>query len=245
MINDELQDVNESASVETPENDQTDDLFVPDHVLMPIVESLIFASETPITIGSIKTILDENQEEFGTFITAGRIVEVIQRLNQKYEQQQSSFYIRHIADGFAFMTKEHMAEWISKLYREKAPKRLSQSSLETLSIISYKQPISKPEVESIRGVSCDYPVKILLEKNLIKIVGRAETVGKPLLYGTTTEFLEYFGLATITDLPKPREISEIIKDEDFEFDQQMKIRMESSEQMNEAQGEEPEKVDAE
>lgn len=98
--------------------------------------------------------------------------------------------------------------------------------METLAIISYKQPLSKPEIEQIRGVNTDYAVKTLLEKNLITVVGRSETVGKPLLYGTTKDFLIHFGLKSISELPKPREISELIKDEDFEFEQQMKIRIE-------------------
>ncbi len=101
---------------------------------------------------------------------------------------------------------------------------LSQAALETLSIIAYKQPITKPDLESIRGVNSDYILTTLLEKNLITIKGRAETVGRPLLYGTTDEFLKYFGLNNLTDLPKPREIEEIMQDEDF-LEQKRKIMM--------------------
>jgi segregation and condensation protein B len=96
--------------------------------------------------------------------------------------------------------------------------------LETLAIIAYKQPITKPEIESIRGVNSDYMINTLLEKNLITIKGRAETIGRPLLYSTTDEFLKYFGLDKISDLPKPREIEEIMQDEDF-IEQKRKIMM--------------------
>ena len=107
---------------------------------------------------------------------------------------------------------------------------MSQAALETLSIIAYKQPITKPEVEQIRGVNSDYMISTLLEKNLITIKGRAETVGRPLLYTTTTEFLKYFGLAKITDLPKPREIDEIMQDADF-LEQRRKIMMSEIEEI--------------
>ena len=107
---------------------------------------------------------------------------------------------------------------------EKSKRRLSQAALETLAIIAYKQPITKPELEQIRGVNSDYILNTLLEKNLITITGRAETIGRPLLYGTTTEFLKYFGLYNLSDLPKPREIEEIMKDEDF-IEQKNKIMM--------------------
>ncbi|NUQ80878.1 MAG: SMC-Scp complex subunit ScpB [Bacteroidetes bacterium] len=206
--------------------DRTDDLFLPDDVLLPVVEGLIFASETPLGIPAIRALLDEEFEQPGA-ITDGRIAEAIDRLNKDYEQQNRVFFIQAIADGYCFMTREAFAPWVSKLYRNKQVKRINQSALETLSIIAYKQPISKPDIENIRRSNSDYAVKILLERNLITVVGRGETVGKPLLYGTTREFLMHFGLKSIRELPKLREISEIMKDDDFEFEQQMRIRMDS------------------
>jgi segregation and condensation protein B len=111
---------------------------------------------------------------------------------------------------------------VGYLSSEKSKRRLSQAALETLSIIAYKQPLTKPELESIRGVNSDYILNTLLEKNLITISGRAETVGRPLLYSTTSEFLKYFGLNKLSDLPKPREMEEIMNDEDF-IEQKRKI----------------------
>ncbi|MGB8316759.1 MAG: SMC-Scp complex subunit ScpB, partial [Ignavibacteriaceae bacterium] len=129
------------------------------------------------------------------------------------------------------------------LSSEKSKRRLSQAALETLAIIAYKQPITKPEIESIRGVNSDYMLNTLLEKDLITISGRAETIGRPLLYITTNEFLKYFGLNNISDLPKPREIDEIMQDEDF-IEQKRKIMMNLIEEtiQNET-GSESEEVD--
>ena len=120
-----------------------------------------------------------------------------------------------IADGFIFATRTDFAKYLGYLSNEKSKRRLSAAALETLAIVAYKQPITKPEIETIRGVNSDYILNTLLEKQLITISGRAETIGRPLLYTTTDEFLKYFGLNKLADLPKPREIEEIMQDEDF------------------------------
>jgi segregation and condensation protein B len=133
-------------------------------------------------------------------------------------------HIVKIADGFLHATKPEYAKYVGYLSSEKSKKRLSQAALETLSIIAYKQPITKPELESIRGVNSDYMLTALLEKKLITIEGRAETIGRPLLYKTTDEFLMYFGLKNLNDLPKPREIEDIMQDEDF-IEQKKRIMM--------------------
>jgi hypothetical protein len=126
-----------------------------------------------------------------------------------------------IAGGYQFATLSDYSEWLGKLYREQGRRKLSQSGVETLAIIAYKQPITKAEVEKIRGVNCDYVLKNLLEKELLTITGRAESVGRPLLYGTTREFLKHFGLNDITDLPRPREIEEILGESQFETERRM------------------------
>ena len=126
-----------------------------------------------------------------------------------------------IAGGYQFATLSDYAGWLGKLYKEQGRRKLSQSGVETLAIIAYKQPIAKAEVEKIRGVNCDYVLKSLLEKELLTVTGRAETVGRPLLYGTTREFLKHFGLNDITDLPRPREIEEILGESQFETERRM------------------------
>ena len=194
-----------------------------DKTYKSVIEALIFSSDEPISeneiIRAIKGIDGEEIE-----IDSDDVHSAVEDLNNKYEENGNSFKIRKIANGFIFATTEINAKYVGFLSSEKSKRRLSQAALETLAIIAYKQPVTKPELEQIRGVNSDYILNTLLEKNLITITGRAETIGRPLLYGTTTEFLKYFGLYNLSDLPKPREIEEIMKDEDF-IEQKNKIMM--------------------
>ncbi|MEK6552597.1 MAG: SMC-Scp complex subunit ScpB [Bacteroidota bacterium] len=157
-------------------------------------------------------------------MTEDDIEKTVDELNIKYDQNEIAFIILKIAHGYIHATKPDHSKYVGYLSTEKTKRRLSPASLETLAMIAYKQPLTKPELESIRGVNSDYTLNTLLEKNLVTIAGRAETVGRPLLYVTTDEFLKYFGLKQISDLPKPREIEEIMKDEDF-IEQKRRIMM--------------------
>ena len=199
-----------------------------DSIYNSVIEALIFSSDEPLRIDEIvKAIKGIDGDE--NAITGENIEETVANINQQLEEQQRPFRIMKIAGGFSFSTKQEYSKYIGYLSTEKSKRRLSQSALETLAIIAYKQPITKPEIEMIRGVNSDYIMNTLLEKSLISINGRAETVGRPLLYGTTDEFLMYFGLNRLTDLPKPREIDEIMQDEDF-LDQKRKIMMNAIEE---------------
>lgn len=188
-----------------------------------IIEALIFSSDDPIShneiIRAIKGIDGED-----TQVSLSDIDTVIENINKKYDEIQLPIKIVKVANGFLFATREEYAKYVGYLSSEKSKRRLSQAALETLAIIAYKQPVTKPELESIRGVNSDYILNTLLEKKLITITGRAETIGRPLLYGTTDEFLKYFGLFNLSDLPKPREIEEIMQDDDF-IEQKNKIMM--------------------
>lgn len=168
-----------------------------------IVEALIFASDVPISESKISNIVEGLSKE--------KIKKIVEELNQEYLENHRSFFITRVAGGFQFNSHKPFARWIKKLYKGRARPRLSQASLESLAIIAFNQPISRPEVDAIRGVYSGGVLKNLLERNLISIGSRAETVGKPLLYGTTTEFLRYFGLNDISELPKPKEIEEIME----------------------------------
>lgn len=194
-----------------------------DKTYINVIEALIFSSDDSLSaediIVSIKGIDGEDSE-----IDKEEIDKVVDQLNDKYSRQNIAFKIKRIANGYVYATTEEFAKYVGYLSSERAKRRLSQAALETLSIIAYKQPVTKPEIEMIRGVNSDYMLTTLLEKNLITIKGRAETVGRPLLYATTDEFLKYFGLNTISDLPKPRELEEIMQDEDF-IEQKRKIMM--------------------
>lgn len=194
-----------------------------DNTYNSVIEALVFASDEPISASEIiKAIKEIDGEDIN--ISTENIETTIDELNEKYKNQGMAFDITRIANGFLFATKSEFGKYVGYLSSERSKRRLSQAALETLAIIAYKQPITKPELESIRGVNSDYILNMLLEKSLITITGRAETIGRPLLYGTTDEFLKYFGLYKISDLPKPREIEEIMKDEDF-IEQKQKIMM--------------------
>lgn len=194
-----------------------------DNIYKNIIEALIFASDEPIKPGEIiRAVKGIDGEDIQ--ITEEDIENSINELNIFYTENKISFQIIKISSGLLFATRPEFAKYLGFLSSEKSKRRLSQAALETLSIIAYKQPITKPELESIRGVNSDYILTTLLEKKLITISGRAETVGRPLLYITTPEFLKYFGLYKLSDLPKPREIEEIMQDEDF-IEQKRKIMM--------------------
>ncbi|MCB0748302.1 MAG: SMC-Scp complex subunit ScpB, partial [Ignavibacteriae bacterium] len=172
-----------------------------DNIYKSIIEALIFASDDPIPASEIiKAIKEIDGDE--TQITPSDIERSTNELNNKYNNEESSFRILQIAEGYVFGTKPEYAKYVGYLSTEKSKRRLSQAALETLAIIAYKQPITKPEIESIRGVNSDYMINTLLEKSLVTIKGRAETMGRPLIYGTTMEFLQYFGLNKISDLPR-------------------------------------------
>lgn len=183
--------------------------------LKHIVEALIFASDEPIDISTLVNIIKSVNKDFEELELHSQVENAIEELNEFYQVNSVAFRIIKIAKGYQFATRPEYSRYVGFMNTERRQKRLSQAALETLAIIAYKQPITKPEIEKIRGVNADYILSTLLEKNLICIKGRAETVGRPLLYGTTDEFLKYFGISDISDLPKPREIEEILNDEAF------------------------------
>lgn len=188
-----------------------------------LVEALIFAAEEPLSLNQIRSIYQgENlRNDESKQIEPETIRQIVTDLNKEYSRQDRPYRIVQIAGGYQFATSSEYAEWLGKLYKEQGRRKLSQSGVETLAIIAYKQPITKAEIEKIRGVNCDYVLKTLLEKELLTVTGRAESVGRPLLYGTTREFLKHFGLNDIMDLPRPREIEEILGESQFETERRM------------------------
>jgi len=173
------------------------------------IEALIFAAEQVITIRDIQHCL---QTLFGLQLSEKEINEHVAALRQKYISDDFVFEIVNLADGFQMLSKPKYHHTISSLIATKARKRLSIPALETLAIVAYKQPITKFELEQIRGVNCDYAVQKLLEKELLVVSGRAESVGKPLLYSTSSNFMEHFGIRNLAELPKIKEF-DVIKNE--------------------------------
>lgn len=174
-------------------------------LLQQHIEAIIFASEHPVTEKEISDCLTTT---FGWELNKQHIQQAIVELEQRYEHEMYSFHLVQLAGGYHFMTKADYYSVINTLLEQRSRKRLSTAALETLSIIAYKQPVTKGEMEQIRGVNCDYTVQKLLEKDLISISGRADGPGKPLLYKTSPTFMDYFGINSAKDLPKLRELEQ-------------------------------------
>jgi len=144
---------------------------------------------------------------FQTDVPEKDIKEALNALMKKYEAEEFPFQIFELGGGFQFLTKPAYQASIRILLKQKSKKRLTTSQLETLAIVAYKQPVTKANIEQIRGVNCDYTLQKLLEKELISIKGKADTIGRPLLYGTSTKFMEYFGINSLKDLPTPKDFA--------------------------------------
>jgi segregation and condensation protein B len=178
--------------------------------LKNVIEAIIFASTEPLPTDKILECIAREE------VNAAIIRSSIDDLNKHYQDHQIGLRIIKIAGGYQFATHPQYDKWVSRLFTSKADKKLSQASLEVLAIIAYRQPIARAEVEKIRGVNADWTLRSLMEKNLITVVGREDAPGRPLLFGTTKSFLEHFGLDVISELPKLKEIEDILK-EDKEF----------------------------
>ena len=162
------------------------------------VEALLFASDEPVTITKLHDIIPDT--------TSQAIKGVIKDLKQEYEASGRAFVLEEIAEGYQLLTKPEYKEWVEKLHKTKMDERLSSAALETLAIIAYKQPIKRVDIESIRGVQSGQLIRALMEKGLVKMSGREDVPGAPILYGTTKRFLDVFNLRSLEDLPKPEEL---------------------------------------
>lgn len=167
------------------------------------IEALIFTAEQGISVQEIQACL---KAAYDWDLSAEEIAAEIEKLKEKYATDEFSFEIREIAGGFEFLTKKEFHAPVSTLLQIKEKKKLTNSALETLAIIAYKQPVSKTEIEQIRGVNCDYSIQKLLEKELIVIKGKSDGPGRPLLYGTSEQFMVHFGLKGVRDLPKLKDL---------------------------------------
>ena len=176
------------------------------------VEALVFASDVPLRDEDIARAL---AEVTGADVTDESVRQSVARLNASYRETARAFRVEAWGGGYRLATIPEQAGVVRALFAQEAEKRLSRSLLETLAVIAYKQPVTKPEVEHVRGVGADYAVRQLLERGFIDIVGRADAIGRPILYGTTDRFLDQFGLESLDGLPTPREVEEILADPRF------------------------------
>ena len=165
-----------------------------------IIESLLLVASEPLTVDRIKSIIDQADKK--------EIKNALDKLASEYEIRKGGFFLREVAGGFQIRTRPEYREWIKRLIQPK-PIRLSKAALETLAIIAYKQPIIRNDIEHIRGVNCGGILRMLLERKLVRVLGRKAIPGRPLVYATTKQFLEVFELKNLEDLPTPKEISDL------------------------------------
>jgi len=167
---------------------------------LAILEALLFVSEVPVTMERIEEILEGRSRS--------EVVGLIAGIQERCGQGDRGLLLVEVAGGYRLVTKPEVAPWVQRL-RGTKPAKLSKAALETLAIIAYKQPITKPEIEAIRGVTIDGVLKTLVERDLIRILGRKPEVGRPILYGTSRDFLEYFGFKDLSELPTLKEIESL------------------------------------
>ena len=178
-----------------------------------IIEALLFAARDPLTQTQVNNVFEPDTPN---------LKEIVDQLNKQYLKNENAFIINKVAGGFQIVSKKEYEHFISKLFKKSGRLKLSLAAMDSLAIIAYKQPISRYEVEAIRGVDSSGVLKTLLNHELIKIKGRDIGPGRPLLYKTTSKFLEYFGLNRISDMPKLKEISELI-DSDPSLGEQISV----------------------
>ena len=215
--------------------------------IIPHIEALIFASDKPLTSPEITELVNQALGFIDDRADAEQVLTAIEAIKEKYDTEFYAFELKQSGGGWQFLTKPLYHKTVAVLNGERFLKRLSTAALETLSIIAYKQPITKSEIETIRGVNCDYAVQKLLEKDLVVISGRKEdAVGKPLIYSTSKSFMDYFGINSPDELPK---LDEVIMEEylkatsmnqlgvsqdisDYTEDSEMKVRDETNSESN-------------
>lgn len=176
-------------------------------IITPHIEALIFASDKPLSTLELLDLVNNALAFIDDKASPDEVESAIEAIREKYASEFYSFEMKESGGGWQFLTKKEFHKTIAQLNADKYLKKLSVASLETLAIIAYKQPVTKSEIENIRGVNCDYAVQKLLEKELVIIAGRNEdAVGKPLIYATSKSFMDYFGINGPEDLPKIREV---------------------------------------
>lgn len=178
--------------------------------LKMIVEALLLATPEPLTESRVRACLKDEA-------SALPLEEIIEALQSDYNNSNRAFFIKKVAGGFQLVTKSEFEPYVKGLFSKSGKLRLSQAALETLAIISYRQPVTRSEIEEIRGVSSDSSLRTLLDRKLLEIRGRDDGPGRALLYRTSSEFLQYFGLNSVNDLPKLREVEDILSEDQVDL----------------------------
>jgi segregation and condensation protein B len=212
----------EHSDAPTPRSD--------DHTLAEAVEAIIFAADEPVAADRISSIVAEVTGN--SDLTETDVADAVDQLNEEYETTDRSLRIRAWAGGYRMTTRSALSPFVKTLFIGEQETTLSQSLMETLAVIAYKQPVTRPEVDFIRGVNSDYAIRKLLEMDLADVEGRADSLGRPLLYGTTDRFLEQFGLDSTEDLPTLREVEELLDDPAFDEERAQLLKLDAEEDMD-------------
>ena len=197
----ELTEIVEPETETVPAELQEPEVVGPNEPLMATIEALIFASPEPITLKQLTKLLDSEPKE--------DVQSALESVKERYNRP-GGLQLVEVAGGYQIVTRPELHEWVRRLFHERTTQKLSVAALETLAVIAYKQPVTAPEIAEIRGVNTSGVLATLIDRKLVKIVGRKQVVGRPFMYGTTREFLERFGLNDLSDLPKVEDMSELL-----------------------------------
>lgn len=197
-----------------PADEASDEARADDQNFVQVVEAIIFAADDPVSPGRIADIVAEVTGQAAPEEASVRAA--VERLNDTYAEQRRAFEIHAWGGGYRMATRTELAPYVKALFGQEQEKSLSRSLMETLAILAYRQPVTRPEVDFIRGVNSDYAIRKLLELGLADVKGRSDSLGRPLLYGTTPRFLDQFGLTSLDDLPTLREIKELLDEPHFD-----------------------------
>lgn len=215
----------ESASSQTEEDSSPHD-----HTLEEAAEAIIFAADEPVSADRIAEIVSDvtGVED----VTTERVEEAVARLNEEYQETDRALEIHEWGEGYRMATRSQLSPFVKTLFVGEQEKSLSRSLMEALAVIAYRQPVTRPEVDFIRGVNSDYAIRKLLEMELVDVEGRADSLGRPLLYGTTSLFLEQFGLDSLDDLPTLREVEELLDDPAFDEERAKLLQLDAEEDIS-------------
>jgi len=208
----------EASGTESGEN-------APDHSLAEAVEAMVFAADEPVQADRLAEIISE---------VTGRpapeeetVAQIVHQLNEEYEASDRSFQIKEWGGGYRMVTRSALSPFVKTLFLGEQETTLSRSLMETLAVVAYRQPVTRPEVDFVRGVNSDYAIRKLMEMGLVDVEGRADSLGRPLLYATTQRFLEQFGLKDLDELPTLREVEELLDDPSFDDERAQLLRLDA------------------
>jgi len=220
----------ETTSVSDDEGAEHAGAGLEDHSLEEATESIIFAADEPVSSERIAEIVREVTGH--TELTAEDVERAIDHLNEEYTDSDRALEIHEWAGGYRMATRSPLSPFVKTLFIGEQETSLSRSLMETLAVIAYRQPVTRPEVDFIRGVNSDYAIRKLLEMGLADVEGRADSLGRPLLYGTTSLFLEQFGLGSLDDLPTLREVEELLDDPAFDEERAKLLQLDAEEDVS-------------